>query len=98
MTPEFKRLFVEQCGVNTTADLFPQENGNNTEKAILKFLVKTEFDYREIRKNSKLIKSIPFNSKRKRMSVITEIDGKKYVFLKGGSEMVLKSCTKWHNK
>lgn len=43
--------------------------------------MKTEFDYREIRKAAVLIKSIPFSSKRKRMSVITEVK-KKYFLIK----------------
>jgi magnesium-transporting ATPase (P-type) len=39
----------------------------------------------------------PFSSARKRMSVIVDIKGEKYIFVKGASEMVLGTCSKWHS-
>ena len=39
----------------------------------------------------------PFSSARKRMSVIVEINGDKYLFTKGASEIVLKGCNYWLN-
>ena len=37
----------------------------------------------------------PFNSKRKRMSVIIDDNGTELIFLKGASELILQSCTQW---
>ncbi len=42
--------------------------------------------------------TFPFNSNRKRMSVIIDYQGASYLFVKGASEYVMKSCKDWYNK
>lgn len=83
--------------VNSSAIMHPEEKGSKTETAILKFLMKTKYDYREIRKEYEEIRKFPFSSARKRMSIIINVDGKKRMLVKGASEMVLASCDKWIN-
>lgn len=39
----------------------------------------------------------PFSSARKRMSVITSYKDENYIFVKGASEMVLSTCSKWYD-
>jgi magnesium-transporting ATPase (P-type) len=48
-------------------------------------LKKMGYNYQELRKETSIIKSIPFNSERKRMSTIINFEGKKIVLLKGAS-------------
>ena len=39
----------------------------------------------------------PFSSARKRMSIITSYKNENYIFVKGASEMVLSTCSKWYD-
>lgn len=78
--------------------LHPEEKGSKTETAVLKFLMKTKYDYRDIRKEYEEIKKYPFSSARKRMSIVINVNGTQRILVKGASEMVLASCTKWINK
>lgn len=90
----YRKLFLESCAINSNAEIEPKK-GSATEIAILKMLRKMGFDYQELRKKTSIIKSIPFNSERKRMSTIINFEGKKIVLLKGASEIVLASCNQW---
>lgn len=56
--------------------MHPEEKGSKTETAVLKFLMKTKYDYREIRKTEIEVRKFPFSSARKRMSTIIETQGK----------------------
>ena len=51
-----------------------------TDDAILAFLQKNSIDFESIKNNYKKISEFPFNSKRKIMSTINMINGKKYLF------------------
>jgi len=45
-----------------------------------------------------VVKRLPFNSKRKRMSIVLDIGFKKYrILMKGASEIILESCSHFHN-
>ena len=68
-----ERFKISTC-VNSTAELKP-ESGSATELAILKFMKKADVNYRDYRKNFKIIEAYPFSSARKRMSVIIENNG-----------------------
>lgn len=41
---------------------------------------------------------MPFSSARKRMSIVINVNGKKRMFVKGASEIILRSCNKFHSK
>jgi len=49
MSAAVQPLFLQSCAVNSSAILHPEEKGSKTETAVLKFLMKTKFDYRDIR-------------------------------------------------
>ncbi|MCD6523275.1 MAG: calcium-translocating P-type ATPase, PMCA-type [Candidatus Diapherotrites archaeon] len=67
--------------------------GEPLEVALLIAGKKAGIDKKEVEKKYKHIKEIPFNSERKRMTVIYLIDGKKMAFMKGAPEVVLQHCT-----
>ena len=90
-------MFKVATCVNGTALLRPEEKGSATEIAILKYMEKVGVDYEVYRKNYEAKMKFPFSSARKRMSVIVNFQGENYIFVKGASEMVLGTCSKWHN-
>ena len=70
--------------------------GNPTEMAIYKFLTNNEIDVNKEKQNYTRIDEKPFDSKRKMMSTVNEINNEKYVFNKGSLEYVLKICSKYY--
>lgn len=67
--------------------------GTPTEAAILEFGLLLGGDFDEQRNLCKVLKVEPFNSEKKKMSVIVVLpDGKLRAFCKGASEIVLKMC------
>ena len=87
------QLLGEAVCVNTMESI---ENSAATEKAMLKFITRCGFDYKEMR--DKLIPKdfvrFQFDSSRKRMSTIIEPErGVERIHVKGASEIVLESCT-----
>ncbi|KAL8459955.1 hypothetical protein ACS0TY_031744 [Phlomoides rotata] len=69
--------------------------GTPTESAILEYGLRLGGDFDEQRSVCKLLKVEPFNSERKRMSVLAALpDGKVRAFCKGASEIILKMCDK----
>lgn len=65
--------------------------GDPTEAAIFSFSMKSGLSF-ELIKNIKRIEEIPFDSERKRMSVIVEINGEKYAYVKGAPDVILDLC------
>lgn len=61
-------------------------HGDPTEKALY------EFSMEKVSKEGKRIFEIPFDSIRKRMAVLYEIEGNKFVFIKGAFEATLPIC------
>jgi Ca2+ transporting ATPase len=70
LSKQYQDMFTVASAVNSDAVLRPVESGSKTEVAILQFLEKCGINYEELRQKFKPEQSIPFNSKRKRMSVI----------------------------
>ncbi|MBE3591871.1 MAG: calcium-translocating P-type ATPase, SERCA-type [Thermoanaerobacter sp.] len=66
--------------------------GDPTEAAILSFSIKSGLSL-ELVENTKRMEEIPFDSDRKRMSVIVEINGEKYAYVKGAPDVILDLCT-----
>lgn len=56
------------------------------------------FNYETVRHKYPAALSYPFSSARKRMSTILELNGRKLLFCKGASEMVLKCCNSIYNQ
>ena len=55
---------------NSTALLRPSETGSKTEVSILWFIEKCGYNYENLREKTEILKSMPFNSSRKRMGMI----------------------------
>ncbi|KAL4558037.1 hypothetical protein LXL04_036233 [Taraxacum kok-saghyz] len=69
--------------------------GTPTESAILEYGLRLGGDFGTVRSEIKLLKMEPFNSAKKKMSVITELPGGRIrAFIKGASEIVLGMCDK----
>jgi len=67
-------------------------NGTPTEASLLIMGAKAETHKEDL--NFKIIEEMPFDSKRKMMSVLCEINKEKYVFSKGALEVLLTKCKK----
>ncbi|KAJ6700048.1 CATION TRANSPORTING ATPASE [Salix purpurea] len=86
---------------NTACETSKDENGNNkilgtpTEKALFEFGLLLGGDFDAQRKDFQIKKVEPFNSVRKKMSVLVALPtGELRAFCKGASEIVLKMCDK----
>ncbi len=65
-----------------------------TDTSILSFLIENKIDVLNIRKNNQRLSEIPFSSSRKLMSTVNMVNGRRYLFTKGGSEIVLKKSSR----
>lgn len=54
---------------------------------------KAGYDQVSLEENHPLIKLYPFDSERKRMSCVREIDGKQVLFVKGAPDSMIERCT-----
>ncbi|AVP49604.1 cation-translocating P-type ATPase [Williamsoniiplasma luminosum] len=68
--------------------------GSATEVAIIKFLIKQNFDYSELRKNHPRVDEIPFDSKRKMMTTVHQDQNDLILYTKGAFDYLLKHSTK----
>lgn len=82
---EMLYLIAKYCN-NAYIDSDNNIHGDPTEKALY------EFSMDKTKEEGKRISEIPFDSVKKRMSVIYEIDNKKFVFTKGAFETTLPIC------
>ena len=67
-------------------------NGTPTEASLLIMAAKANMHREDL--NFKIIEEMPFDSKRKMMSVLCELNKEKYVFSKGAPEVLLTKCKK----
>ncbi|MGB8219959.1 MAG: HAD-IC family P-type ATPase, partial [Methanoregula sp.] len=87
------------AAVNGTAYLEERENGrvivigNSTEGALLRWLQAHAIDYRNVRKEWVAIRQNLFDGKRKRMSTVVEISGRRFLLVKGAPEVLAGLCT-----
>ena len=94
---EYVEMFKIASLVNSTALLEPEEKGSSTEIALLKFFKKMNVNYDQYREKYDPKLKFPFSSSRKRMSVVIDYKGEAHLFIKGASEIVLKSSSSWFN-
>ena len=66
--------------------------GDPTETSLFDYLVKNGMDPLKIREENPRLMDAPFDSDRKMMSSINEVNGKKYIFVKGSLENLLDRC------
>ncbi len=69
-------------------------DGEPTETALLKMGIEAGIDPEELNRSYRRVLELPFDSKRKCMSVLVESpSGKKMLFTKGAYDMMLENCT-----
>ena len=66
--------------------------GDPTEIAILKYALKAHFSVLDLKYQNQRLHEIPFDSQRKLMSTINEINGKKMLIVKGAPDVVFGQC------
>ncbi|CAI9754808.1 unnamed protein product [Fraxinus pennsylvanica] len=86
---------------NTGSEVVKNKDGNNsilgtpTESALLEYGLLLGGDFDNERRSCNMLKVEPFNSEKKKMSVLLSLpDGKVRAFCKGASEIILKMCDK----
>ncbi|KAG2621799.1 calcium-transporting ATPase 10, plasma membrane-type-like [Panicum virgatum] len=96
------RILLESIFNNTGGEVvFNQDGkyqilGTPTEAALLEFALALGGDFKVKRDETKIVKVEPFNSTKKRMSVILELPGGgRRAHCKGASEIVLAACDKF---
>lgn len=68
--------------------------GDPTEAALLTLGEKLGFTQEKALSDAEIIHELPFDSRRKRMSIIIEKNGRRMLLVKGAPDMVLRVCTK----
>jgi Ca2+-transporting ATPase len=66
--------------------------GDPTEGALLMLTRELKYNENELRKSWRLVHEFPFDSNRKRMSVIVEKNGEKYILVKGAPDSMISIC------
>ncbi|MGL6124979.1 MAG: cation-translocating P-type ATPase [Metamycoplasmataceae bacterium] len=72
--------------------------GDPTEIAIVELALKRGFSYEKWKIENKRLGNIPFDSDRKLMTVVNNIDGKKVVIVKGAPDVLFKKCKNFDSK
>lgn len=85
------KSFLMGCKLCNNASLDEGPVGDPTEVALLEYVKKE--DYELSSKSFKRVFEQPFDSKRKRMSTVYEIDGKYKCYTKGALEELLELCS-----
>jgi len=94
------QYIVEGIAINSEATPIRTEQGSmehrgdRTECALLEFIDRLGYDYRDYRPSNRIIKSIPFSSDRKRMSSIYHDPqrGRYILYCKGAPEFLFERC------
>ncbi|KAK1427763.1 hypothetical protein QVD17_16457 [Tagetes erecta] len=98
-------VLLQSVFLNTNSEIVKDETGKTniigspTETALLEFGLLFQSNYNQEIKNMKIIKVEPFNSVKKKMSVLVAVsNGKLRAFCKGASEIILNMCDKIINE
>ncbi|XP_051144239.1 putative calcium-transporting ATPase 11, plasma membrane-type [Andrographis paniculata] len=99
ISEKLKKPLVQAIFLNTGAEVVTGKDGKNeilgspTEAALLEFGLQLYKDFHAPRKECKTINVEPFNSVKKKMSVLVALPGgSRRAFVKGASEIVLAMC------
>lgn len=89
-----KGMLANALALNTTAYLDDDNKGigNPTEVALLLWLKKKGIDYKSIRETIKIQNRIPFSTECKYMATEVDIEGKRWLFVKGAPEIIAGFC------
>ena len=88
-----EKLLDTAIALNSTAELDEDKAiGNPTESALLLWLKNSGKNYEDIRCRVQLIEQQPFSTEKKYMATIAQIEGERYVLVKGAPEIVLAMC------
>lgn len=71
-----------------------ESSGDPTEVALIVFSNKQNAPYENIRSTYPRLLELPFDSSRKRMSTVHEIDGEKRLLTKGGPDIIFNLCSR----
>lgn len=86
-------LLRTAIAINSTADLDGDKAiGNPTESALLLWMKREGHDYKTLRSQCGIVKQLPFSTERKFMATIGDVEGKRYLFVKGAPEIVSQFC------
>ena len=89
-----RQLLDIAMAVNSTAELDGDKTiGNPTEAALLLWLKDQGEDYSALRKKGNVRWQLPFSTEHKHMATIIDIEGKRYVMVKGAPEIVAAHCS-----
>mgnify|MGYP004461750503 FL=1 len=69
-----------------------KETGDPTEVGLINFAKNNSIDFKKIRDEYRRKGEIPFDSGRKIMSTVNEVDGKTIMFSKGAPDIILSRC------
>ena len=69
-----------------------KETGDPTEVGLINFAKNNSIDFKKIRDEYRRKGEIPFDSDRKIMSTVNEVDGKTIMFSKGAPDIILSRC------
>nr|AAL17949.1 type IIB calcium ATPase [Medicago truncatula] len=101
ISDEVLSILLQAIFQNTSSEVVKDNEGKQTilgtptESALLEFGLVSGGDFDAQRRSCKVLKVEPFNSDRKKMSVLVGLpDGGVRAFCKGASEIVLKMCDK----
>jgi Ca2+-transporting ATPase len=67
--------------------------GDPTEGCLITSALKAGLDKEELEKKYPRVDEVPFDSVRKRMATVHEIDGKRYAYVKGAADLLLGQCS-----
>lgn len=85
---------ITACNNAVLGDGHSHDFGEHTELALLHFAHSHGFTKNNLAEKLKRIHEQPFDSERKRMSVaVTDVFNQKYLFVKGGFDVLLPRCT-----
>ena len=70
-----------------------QALGNPTEACLITSALKAGIDKQDLDGRHPRLDEIPFDSERKRMTTVHEIEGKRLVYVKGAPDLLLHQCT-----
>ncbi|CAI9115958.1 OLC1v1016984C2 [Oldenlandia corymbosa var. corymbosa] len=100
-----KEILLQSIFNNTGGEVVKSEGGKieilgtPTETALLEFALSLGGDFHAERQASKLVKVEPFNSTKKRMGVVLQLQGGVFrAHCKGASEIILTACDKFLNE